>query len=550
MQRLKGTNLGNDTFVLVSINPDWVDEMGHHAQFDRTLREQVQAVGGEFISLTSVDIDSNDSWQRPTFTDRTFDIELTASADEEWGFQQELESGLNAILNEYASTPVLAAMYSGSVAHLPAVLETATAIASERLSIFVNLLRAHEHLTQANAGTVPALARVMLRTVVGAGEHAGVHVLADTDSLVSVIEQETGVTVPRWPMFAVSTFDGDPAGSTGETKQHEHLTLCYPGTQKIKGLADFAAFAADARRKDALGSVVLTARDTGNQPAIITAMKANGVQVVAGTLTPHEYTAWLRSADIVALPYHTDPFDMRTSGAFADAMVLGIPVVATRSTWAGRIVKDHDLGMTFEQGDVAGFLEAAEIVVADYAAYRDRIRAFAPRWLETNSPGAVVDTLTALATTAPRDYQRASVAVEALAELQLVAREAARSLDADLDRFNERITTRNTEITQLTTNLNKANERITTRNTEIPQLTTNLNKSNERITTIDTEIAQLKTDLNEALRRATSSRRQAADDRLRSRQMIEELEGTIEALERTFGNRSWAALKRRLPGSR
>lgn len=48
--------MADGRFLLVSINPDWVDEMGHHAQFDRTLRDRVIARDGTFISLVATSL--------------------------------------------------------------------------------------------------------------------------------------------------------------------------------------------------------------------------------------------------------------------------------------------------------------------------------------------------------------------------------------------------------------------------------------------------------------------------------------------------------------
>ena len=353
--------------LVVSINPDWIDDFGHHAHYDRAVATAVAASGGQHLSLTSVAQVSPGPHQIPTFSRPTYGFAPFAGDVFIDTFHDELHTALQRILSKCPGIPVRVYMYSAGIDHLVSIILIATKLADERVSFQVNLLRAHDAIIDMTSQDADPAIEALLTSALEAGPTVNVHTFAETPEFASVVERQTGHLLPHWPAIVTSDLS-----SPASHKPSPPLVLGYPGTQLIKGLDTFVAFAEAVAAAPDL-DLELAARDVGHTPEIRERLAAAGVEVTRGLLTPLEYGAFMGRADIVALPYRTRPFGTRASGAFSDAVQLRRPVVATRSTWAGRLVAENDLGATFEEGDVEGFLSAAKVVVSDYETYRSNM---------------------------------------------------------------------------------------------------------------------------------------------------------------------------------
>lgn len=115
------------------------------------------------------------------------------------------------------------------------------------------------------------------------------------------------------------------------------------------------------------------------------------VIAISDAVKQEEYIAALSTADLALFPYEVIPYRQRTSGVFAEAVVFGIPVLATAGTWmAQQIEAGHAAGMVFEELTPEAIARTVEQAVAELDALRARAATLVEPWRETISLTAYV----------------------------------------------------------------------------------------------------------------------------------------------------------------
>jgi glycosyltransferase involved in cell wall biosynthesis len=82
---------------------------------------------------------------------------------------------------------------------------------------------------------------------------------------------------------------------------------------------------------------------------------------VLGLLAPEAVSAWLARADIFCMPTRREPFGI----AVVEAMLAGLPVVATNVGALPEIVENGVTGFLVESGDEAGLAAVLSALLAD-----------------------------------------------------------------------------------------------------------------------------------------------------------------------------------------
>ncbi|MCL5274164.1 MAG: hypothetical protein M1434_05370 [Chloroflexi bacterium] len=120
---------------------------------------------------------------------------------------------------------------------------------------------------------------------------------------------------------------------------HNRLTCWWPGQPAVtKGLAEIDRITRMAETEDTHLRIIAAA---GSHLQA----HANGcdVMLVPDVLTRPQYIGWLRSSDIILLPYDPAVYSERTSGIFCEAISAGKMVAVTDGTWMANELKEHDL---------------------------------------------------------------------------------------------------------------------------------------------------------------------------------------------------------------
>lgn len=118
----------------------------------------------------------------------------------------------------------------------------------------------------------------------------------------------------------------------------------------------------------------------------LSALGLANVHVISGMLSRTQYLDLLQGSDIILLPYSAEHYYARTSGAFAEALAAGKPVIVTDDTWMSEQLAVHGAGLIIQDGDPADLARAIREAAARHvelaAAARERRR----NWLAWHNP--------------------------------------------------------------------------------------------------------------------------------------------------------------------
>lgn len=105
---------------------------------------------------------------------------------------------------------------------------------------------------------------------------------------------------------------------------------------------------------------VFDGSDAADQAPVFARLARSGPRVTVCTdvLSPADYLAWLRAADLLLLPYDPEVYRTRGSGVFAEARRMGIPVVVPRGCGFAQPAFEQGWGEDIAQRDDAGVAQA------------------------------------------------------------------------------------------------------------------------------------------------------------------------------------------------
>jgi glycosyltransferase involved in cell wall biosynthesis len=112
------------------------------------------------------------------------------------------------------------------------------------------------------------------------------------------------------------------------------------------------------------GTVEQTDNPEGKRELQHLAELAPNVKVRMDVLSTEDYLAWLAQADLLLQPYDPEVYRTRGSGVFAEAVKLGIPVVATKGCDFSRAAIEQGRGVGMDAFTDEGLVQAV-LVAAD-----------------------------------------------------------------------------------------------------------------------------------------------------------------------------------------
>jgi hypothetical protein len=266
------------------------------------------------------------------------------------------------------------------------------------------------------------------------------------------------------------------------------------------------------RTRFAMRSIDQPARTGARVVEAIDHAAAAGVEVLDGALSDEQYAAAIEEADVVVVPYHIDPFRTRTSSVVIDAMRAGKPVVVAAGTWAAQVAYSSGSAVLFRSGDAADLARSMGEAANRLPALTMRALTNAEQVNEEYSMGRLVEFL--------RRVPRAESATDPAAVIDR-STEIESALQANRHGTTKGRAAARTRIVELSHRLRDKDEAL-----------------NKTIDNRDRRYEALNKTIEDRDRR---SEREAAKVLL--------LEEQVKNLERGFGNRVFAAIKRRLTRS-
>ncbi|MFU8803284.1 MAG: hypothetical protein ACNA8W_05705, partial [Bradymonadaceae bacterium] len=148
--------------------------------------------------------------------------------------------------------------------------------------------------------------------------------------------------IPALPLIIDWSLFGEAELST---RVLEEITLGFAGPiRRGKGFEQFVEAIESVRNPYQANVHVRDLQESTEIKVWIERLRNNSrCNLFEGALSSEAYAAFLKSLDIVVLPYDPAEYRCRTSGVFAEAIGLGKIVVAPAQTWMGDILAEHEL---------------------------------------------------------------------------------------------------------------------------------------------------------------------------------------------------------------
>jgi glycosyltransferase involved in cell wall biosynthesis len=255
-----------------------------------------------------------------------------------------MASALKAVDPADLNSDTIAVMHTTTVFQLGALTEWYESLAArQRPKLFVQFQHPIEFMVEPRAEWPGAigLAKAAVDALTAAGS---VRFAANSKPLANRISSQLDrpcalMPVPvRWPDRARV---GAPERSVmfgffGGLRREKGAELLAPAIASLAARYPDARFIVHAPRGQA-------------DPAIVRSLEAlPQVELIRRSFTHKaHYFACLKRARWILLPYDPEPYALRTSGVFLEALGLGVPVVVTAGTWmAGELQSRDARGLT------------------------------------------------------------------------------------------------------------------------------------------------------------------------------------------------------------
>ncbi len=229
----------------------------------------------------------------------------------------------------------------------------------------------------------------------------GVSLTTDSAVLAEEFAELAGgapVSVLPIPHIPVSHEEPDLSANSESPGQIRIVVL--GDARQEKGFPLIAEVAPDLAAKHAdIRFVIQCNHGVGEGPWVhdaIRTLSSSGerIELIREALDEEKYDQLLRSANLVLLPYDPGNYLGRTSGIFAEALALGIPVVATQGTWMAHELRQLGLGnLIMETWSAAGLRAAIERFLTYREEQRSDLAKAVSRWRDFHSADRYLDIL-------------------------------------------------------------------------------------------------------------------------------------------------------------
>jgi glycosyltransferase involved in cell wall biosynthesis len=179
---------------------------------------------------------------------------------------------------------------------------------------------------------------------------------AETELTRSAVKSFSGVPVTVFPQIVIPL----PASESGKVPSRDGIEMgCYGPSRAEKGSDVLQEAIAIYRRRFPASRARFTLHWTqdfaGKEGRVITQspelLRDSRVQYVTRYFDHAEYEEQIRRTHVMLLPYRLSSYRLRGSRVVMEAVVNGIPVVATRGTALAEVVEAFGSGLYCEDGD-------------------------------------------------------------------------------------------------------------------------------------------------------------------------------------------------------
>ena len=340
----------------ISVSPGLVSSYGHHLALENTLASQAKQAGWDYLCLSGETFDGvgADFSFQPTFAVTQWEVVGDWTGENRASFFEELRGALSQIQSD-CDQPIFVYLYMGHHSLVEGWLQLfSTNSVSMRglMNLFGSFYRpgdAGHYIELMCAGLSAAVFSTGLKFAC---------VVTDSVPLVDAIADASSVRIPLIPFFPCQSFsDKRDCGETFRRQQSE-FTIVYPShATQGRGYETILEFLEKyaVRFESKVNFIVRFAPPTPVPPPKI---DTQNVTIVEGSLSSRQYRMLLESADVILLPYDSDPFYYGTSSILGEVFSLKKFVLVQAETWLSQQVTATGAGWVAEL-DSAEKLDAA-----------------------------------------------------------------------------------------------------------------------------------------------------------------------------------------------
>jgi len=379
--------------LLLSINPDLQSDFGHFLNYEKRIHQVCHSIGVAHHCLCNVAFETALPFFAPVFEKDSGHYSLYRTDAK--GKETEICRDLHGVITNWIETEqalarfeaVIAFIYQGSSASAAGLTdmdwpENVHVICNAFWDFRIDPPRADDtnfaRLTQSAAVSLTPMS-VPHGDQIYAATGARFAAIPNPPPLVS--------DARFYELLRASTLD------KAERFQNLAPTVFLPGLQSMgKGKGITEEFVASAACKEMAAQIVVRDRYkllSQEQPAT----ELGNLRYLPDSYSDSEIIGFYRQADVAALPYTSDVFGVRTSGALVDCMMSGVVPVVFPDTWLAHICTQFGFGIVCAGQTATAMSDGINAALADLPAQRSRIFFAAIRYMSENSWGRFLEVL-------------------------------------------------------------------------------------------------------------------------------------------------------------
>jgi len=396
---------------IISINPDAVDDFGHFLSYDGKLFDVCKEQKISFKSLVSKVCEDEIVRQRafvePAFTARSWTVGRAPTGKQveaTQSFQDDLRAALAKRQSDPAWEGARLYMYCGSLRHAVEIEKVLTEFPSCSACINLFWISFDDYSSSAFVDSWrEAFQKLALNSKIA--------LTAPTQEVSDGLSDAFGLDLPVAPHPSPTFSDADVENLLRDnvSSAPEKLRVLFPsGMSREKGFAESVdAGKMLSTQLGNTGEVVVRALVRPNSAKDLVALSEtieldSNCKRSSDVMTDNQFADFIKSGDIIVLPYCAPDFSERTSGLLIDALMSAQPVVVCQGTWLANIASKYDFGIVVPPHNAEAICKAVQKIAGEINLYRNLARRARERYFRENSWSSLRDSVIKTPTVIPR----------------------------------------------------------------------------------------------------------------------------------------------------
>lgn len=379
----------NQAFRLININPGFESDFGHHLGYNLVLKKAIEDLNADYITLTKKTLDSQLAVLTNALPLFTYDTWNKKENDLYEIFSTELSGFVQMINSIDKLTSNIYFMYMSDIDYLPYIIDIARSAYNKNNSFILNLFHVARHLQTAN-GVKLSFPEEYIKTLSltkKSRQDLRIHLSTDSEKLGLLLSGLTEEKINVVPQFSTTNFNL-PYDRNSLKRPANSCNILFPsaptmdrGIDMITKLLTYDSYV----NKNHNWLFLLREIEDEISSKIPKSVLSKVITHKGKRLDKKTFLSLYHNSDLVLVPYDPKYFIFRTSGIVFDALHLGLPVIASKNTWAGDIVEKYKFGETFQYGNVSDLYKTLKSVSSKISYYKSKAFSAGRLWEKQNN---------------------------------------------------------------------------------------------------------------------------------------------------------------------